>query len=673
MKAPTLCWLILAGMFLFPFSALSASYGDIYVSLIDGDVLVNTADTQDWVSAASNTPLGQSDRVWVANGGKSELRLRHGTAIRLNSRTGFEVGTMDENGFRFFVDLGEAYIHVESPGSDTIVIETPAATIRPDQRSSLRIDVSESGEVSLSVLNGAAMVDRSLGGLQILAGQRLVFKPDWARPLMLTLRSPDAFDKWNRRRDEEQFDAGRSESRRYLPEELGGYAADFDHNGRWVETPEYGFVWTPTALVIADWSPYRSGRWVWMRGNYVWISYDKWGWAPHHYGRWAFVRPFGWCWVPPARRQAYWGPGYVGWVHTAATISWVPLAPRELYYGHGFHGPQSMDVSRLPKNTPMGRNANLYRNVRVTNGVTTVHRDTFLTGKPLVFKAQPNPFLNRQTVHAPPSFIPERTLTMPQVRDVKGLERPPERIFTRRLTQNVETQPKPSLPGSLGPGTAPQKGTMPSIPDGNLHIQKPEIRTPHVTVPLPPPPPQPVVKVPKAGPPEKVEQPVKAETKITTQPGGVGVPTRKPALDALKRPLPPQAAQAPDGPKNPVPSLGGRGDTPISDAKVPVKKALSPTQPAALVPKKPLETTAKTTSPVPKPPTSVVVPVTPKVPAVSHKPPAPDLANKGDTEKEKHGKDLTDGKDHQLVIQKGGVPEKEGQLRKEPRPEREMR
>lgn len=628
MKTSTLCSLILAGVLLLPCSAISASYGDIYVGLIDGDVLMNTEeDTQDWVPAAANTPLGESDHLWVAEGGRSELRLRHGAVIRLNSRTAFEVGTLDESGFRFFVDAGQVYVRIEDPRNDAMVIETPAAAIRPDRRSSFRVDVSETGEVSLSVLNGVVMVDRPYGDLEVASGQRLVFRPDWPRPQLAALRSLDAFDRWNRQRDLEQFEGGAHLSHRYLPEELWGYAGDLDRSGRWVETPDYGFVWIPTVVTGETWSPYRSGRWVWMRGDYIWISYDNWGWMPHHYGRWAFVRPFGWCWVPPVRAQAYWGPGYVGWVQTSSAISWVPLAPREVYYGRGFYGPQSMDVRRFPGQAPINQNVSPYRNVLVANGVTTVHRDTFLTGKPMAFKGQPNPFLDRRTVSPPPSIKPEKATKMPRIREIKDSERPPAHLFMGKAKGKPNTLPTSSRSVRSGSDKPASKVAPPSVPvrpaDRDNHFPKSDIK-----VPLPPPPPQPHVTVPNIVVPMAGERPAKEEVKVPVRPVVQDVKAKRPVRDASKLPLPPQSAQPSDGPKKPVSPSVAHGDGPITNGK-PLNKQAAPSTP--------------------------------------HKPPAPDGSAKGDTEKEKHGNGVAEGNDHRQGTQRGLMPEREDRPGKEAR------
>jgi hypothetical protein len=256
---------------------------------------------------------------------------------------------------------------------------------------------------------------------------------------------------------------------------LRAYAPDFDRNGTWEQVPQYGRVWVPAAVVSPGWSPYRIGRWVWMRGDYVWVSYEPWGWAPYHYGRWAYVgRSVGWCWVPPGRGAIYWAPGYVGWVYTGTLVSWVPLAPREVYYGRGYHGPDSVDTSRA-NDRRLGTNIT-YRNVHVKDGVTTINRDAFLTGRGAApAQARENPFLKERPSYGAPPIKPVRTTLMPIVRDIPPAKRPPERI---REAQSLSPAQNEHRKGPVGSAPLGQKGPGPAAPSEQKKIGSPIERPP---------------------------------------------------------------------------------------------------------------------------------------------------------------------------------------------------
>ena len=119
-------------------------------------------------------------------------------------------------------------------------------------------------------------------------------------------------------------------------------AEDLDRYGQWQQTPEYGALWVPRS-VAADWAPYTTGHWAWVRPwGWTWVDDAPWGFAPFHYGRWVYHRNV-WCWAPGTyvARPVY-APALVAWVGgprggvsisvgAGAPVGWFPLAPREVY------------------------------------------------------------------------------------------------------------------------------------------------------------------------------------------------------------------------------------------------------------------------------------------------------------------------------------------------------
>ena len=262
---------------------------------------------------------------------------------------------------------------------------------------------------------------------------------------------PDDWQVWNEQRD--RIVVARGKSYGYLPDELRVYSSDFEENGRWVNVPEYGYVWTPTVVVTGNWAPYRDGRWVWRGGDYVWVGYEPWGWAPYHYGRWAFAANIGWVWVPPARGDVYWAPGYVGWVRSGDHVAWVPLAPRETYYGYGNHGRYSRNIRNV--NVNQVRVTNVYRNANVTNSITVVNQTTFITGRPssvdrnVVVNVREDFAKHRNIVVGRPPIKPVETSYIPVVRSIPEAKRPPagvRKIDAKELRQSrpLVTEPNRS-------------------------------------------------------------------------------------------------------------------------------------------------------------------------------------------------------------------------------------
>src|SRR4051812_31026875 len=79
--------------------------------------------------------------------------------------------------------------------------------------------------------------------------------------------------------------------------DLGFFYDDLAPYGRWVQRPQYGWVWTPR-VASSSWRPYEDGHWVWTDEGWTWISDEPFGWATYHYGRWYDDPDYGWEWLP---------------------------------------------------------------------------------------------------------------------------------------------------------------------------------------------------------------------------------------------------------------------------------------------------------------------------------------------------------------------------------------
>jgi hypothetical protein len=429
-------WLVV--LLFLPVCSYAASMGDLRISFMEGDVQIKTPDVDDWVPAAINTPLMEGDILWVPDESRSGIQLRDGSYIRLNENTSFEIVRLGDNdhSYQFYLNAGEAYISFRAWKGSFLQIDTPASSLRTYDPTTCNIRVVENGPTRVSVYKGRVDAEIESGQATVNPGNILSLGGE-ADTEFSFVGPPDPWERWNMDRDRR---LNMRASERYLPEELRPYSSDFDENGRWVNVPEYGYVWTPKVMVSAGWAPYRTGRWVYMRGDYVWVSYEPWGWAPYHYGRWAYLASVGWFWVPPARGAVYWGPGYVGWVYTPTYVSWVPLAPREIYYGHGYYGPHSVNVTTVNVRT-VNVTKVVYRNVRVNNSVTVIHHDTFVRGRPVEVHVRENPFLREKISIGRPDIKPERATFMPVVKDIPDRRRPPEVVRDLRVREVKEKRP----------------------------------------------------------------------------------------------------------------------------------------------------------------------------------------------------------------------------------------
>jgi hypothetical protein len=439
-------YLVLVFILLSPSVVFSEDLGLMRLSLIRGNVQILTQDNEDWTPASINMPLNEGDRLWVAEDSRIELQVEGGVYVRADERTSLDILSVGGNAMQLYMDQGHLYINNRRGGIQTVQVDTPQSSIRSYDNSIMLLDIQEDSTTEVQTLKGYLHAENKEGKTTIGSGNALTIRPDGTAELA-PIGTPDEWEKWNMDRDRQLVVWG--ESSRYLPDALHEYSSDFDQYGRWVYVSEYGYIWNP-GMTAVDWVPYREGYWQWVRGRYVWISYEPWGWAPYHYGRWAYVTGTGWCWVPPAINEIYWGPGYVGWVNTPEYIGWVPLAPGEIYYGYGYYGPRSINITTVNVNTIVVQH---YRNVPVRNSVTVVARDTFGTRERVLMRPVENPFVVHRDRFLPPASKPEPRTSMQQ--RMPEVKRPPDRIRQAapaeiKVQRKLEREPEASVfrPGS---------------------------------------------------------------------------------------------------------------------------------------------------------------------------------------------------------------------------------
>ncbi len=424
-----------------PAFAFSSELGYMRISLIEGDVQIKTPDAGEWGLASINGPLSEGDQVWIPQGSRAELQLNNGTYIRLDEDSALQVLSMDKDSSQFYLSQGHAYIYYNAPRGSVIQIDTPDASARAFNRAIYSIDIADRYS-AVAVYKGYVKTENNAGLTRINAGQMLSLGQN-SNGEFAPLGPADEWEEWNNARNQKIL-ARRDGGSRYLPAELRTYSADLDDNGRWVSVPEYGNVWTPTVVVGAGWSPYRSGRWIWRGGDYVWVASEPWGWAPYHYGRWAFVASFGWCWVPPVAGDVYWSPGYVGWVRTPDYVAWVPLAPGERYYGRGNYGHNSVNITNV--NITQVNVTNVYKNVSINNGVTVVNRNTFNTGSPTIVNVNRNViqqkiFVKNNISVGAPEIKPARGSYFASARPVPVAKLPPQPIRNVKIGELKHSRP----------------------------------------------------------------------------------------------------------------------------------------------------------------------------------------------------------------------------------------
>jgi FecR protein len=310
------------------------------LSDVEGSVSLQPAGAQEWSAATLNRPITTGDQLWSDHDSRAELDTG-AAVIRLGDSTGFSFLNLDDRNAQMQLATGTLIVRVRDMQSgESYEIDTPNMALSLQQAGEYRVEVDAAGNATVvKVSEGAALADAGGQRISIGAQQTVSFTGTDADAVAANgagLGPPDDLDNWSSAREREVED---SPSEEYVANDTPG-AQDLDNNGQWQQTPEYGYVWVPTA-VATGWVPYRFGHWVWIAPwGWTWVDDARWGYAPFHYGRWVPCNNT-WCWVPgPRRARAVYAPALVAWVGGSAVgtsvpfgsnVGWFPLGPHEAY------------------------------------------------------------------------------------------------------------------------------------------------------------------------------------------------------------------------------------------------------------------------------------------------------------------------------------------------------
>jgi hypothetical protein len=311
------------------------------LSHIEGSVVFAAEGETQWGEAVLNRPVTRGDRIWTDAGARAEMHV--GSAVLyLDGETFLDVTVLDDRVLQASVKEGSVAARVRLlEAGENFEIDTPNLALRAAQPGAYRIDVDPSqGTTRVTVRSGMALVYGAAGqSQQVHAAQRVTFAGrNLQRVALPGPTAEDSFDSWAADRTSRE---DHSVAARFLPRAVVGYH-QLDAHGTWVHEPAYGSVWYPN-VAVADWAPYRYGRWEWVRPwGWTWIDSAPWGFAPFHYGRWAVIGSR-WAWVPgrigprPVFAPALVvfaggsGPGWGLSVGSSPGVAWYPLAPGELW------------------------------------------------------------------------------------------------------------------------------------------------------------------------------------------------------------------------------------------------------------------------------------------------------------------------------------------------------
>jgi hypothetical protein len=289
----------------------------------------------DWVPADVNRALTNGDKIWVEQGGRTELQTVNST-VRLNGHTNFSFLTVEGDTTQIQLSLGSMLIRLKGlDENETYEVDTPQVAFTLLRPGIYRVEVDEAGNTTVITVRGGDGETTADGKAAPLhANEQVTITGNPAVYNKHGASNPDEFDDWANTRDK-MADASVS-VKMVAPGVVG--VTDLDVSGAWRPAPIYGNVWFPNGLV-AGWAPYRFGHWGFVGPwGWTWIDDAPWGYAPFHYGRWVMVGGL-WGWAPgPIAVTAIYSPALVGFiggvevVGMADPVSWVALGWGEPWY-----------------------------------------------------------------------------------------------------------------------------------------------------------------------------------------------------------------------------------------------------------------------------------------------------------------------------------------------------
>ena len=388
------------------------------LSRIQGSVVFAPAGQTEWIDTTINRPITQGDRLWADRGGRAEVHL--GTSVlHIDSETFLDVVAVDEDVFQASLNGGSVNVRVrELRDGENVEIDTAQLAFRAAQPGEYRIDVDPvQGTTRVTVRSGTALVFGASGqAVQLRPGPQYAFTGRNLQPAMSSLSTvDDDFARWaaeNNRQEDQSIAA------RYLPRDVVGYS-QLDTNGSWAQDASYGAVWYPR-VKIADWAPYRYGRWEWIaQWGWTWIDDAPWGFAPFHYGRWTLIGSR-WAWVPGrlGPRPVY-APALVVFIGDPApplssgadsAIGWFPLAPGEVWRP-SYRGSVAYlrNVNRFITGTNIASGNHFFQDR--PEATTVARMNDFIRGRPVQgrwHKASPAQLARAQVIVPPAPGEPGR-------------------------------------------------------------------------------------------------------------------------------------------------------------------------------------------------------------------------------------------------------------------------
>lgn len=453
------------------------------IQYTSGSVSVQPQGTEDWVEAALNRPLTDSDNVWTDKGARAELNVGTGV-LRMDSESSLTLTNISDNTVQVQLHQGTLSLRIRKLyGGEIYEVDTPNAAFTVQKSGEYRFDVDPNGDVSeITVWKGEGDATGEGPAVRVREHQTVRFTNGTSMSNQVaSARVLDGFDDWGRVRDRREG----SVSARYVSPDVIGYE-DLDEYGSWREVPTYGPIWVPRSVEVG-WAPYRYGHWVWISPwGWTWVDDAAWGFAPFHYGRWVYTGGY-WGWAPgPYRARHIYAPALVAWFggsNWGASFGfsggygygWCPLGFGEPFIpwyrgSRGYFRNVNITNTRITNITVIENryynargfhNDIRYANLRSPGGVTAVSRETIVGSRP-VYRSAVNVSASqfeRARLGGRMDLAPDRQSRL-GVNAGRNAAIPPQRSFSRPVVSKMAPPPARTRSefANVGRGNAVEAG-----------------------------------------------------------------------------------------------------------------------------------------------------------------------------------------------------------------------
>jgi hypothetical protein len=100
-------------MFLLSFNVISSisaepELGGGRIGLVQGQVLIQTKDAEEWVDASVNFPIADGDRIMTEQDGRVELQFQNGTCVRVGEESQVDIMALNFDQRKTFIHLNHS-------------------------------------------------------------------------------------------------------------------------------------------------------------------------------------------------------------------------------------------------------------------------------------------------------------------------------------------------------------------------------------------------------------------------------------------------------------------------------------------------------------------------------------------------------------------------------------